>query len=53
MKYVFDLESNGLYNEVSTIHCIVLKDIESNSPFVLTVTFITCPVSLSLEQLYF
>ncbi len=30
MKYVFDLESNGLYNEVSTIHCIVLKDIESN-----------------------
>ncbi|QLF88015.1 DNA polymerase [Pelagibacter phage Hroenn EXVC015P] len=30
MKYVFDLESNGLYNEVSTIHCIVLKDIETN-----------------------
>ena len=30
MKYVFDLESNGLYNEVTTIHCIVLKDIESN-----------------------
>ncbi|MDA7523163.1 DNA polymerase [bacterium] len=30
MKYVFDLESNGLYNEVSTIHCIVLKDIDTN-----------------------
>ena len=30
MKYVFDLESNGLYNDVSTVHCIVLKDIDSN-----------------------
>lgn len=30
MKYVFDLESNGLYNNVSTVHCIVLKDIDSN-----------------------
>ncbi|AXH71311.1 DNA polymerase [Pelagibacter phage HTVC120P] len=30
MKYVFDLESNGLYNEVSTIHCVVLKDIDTN-----------------------
>ena len=30
MKYVFDLESNGLYNDVSTIHCIVLKDIDTN-----------------------
>ena len=30
MKYVFDLESNGLYNEVSTIHCIVFKDLDTN-----------------------
>ena len=30
MKYVIDLESNGLYNEVSTINWIVLKDIDTN-----------------------
>lgn len=28
--YVFDLETDGLYNECSKIHCLVLKDIHSN-----------------------
>ena len=29
MKLVVDLEANGLYNEVTKVHCIVAKDIDS------------------------
>lgn len=32
-KYVFDLESNGFLYDVDTIHCIVVKDIVSNSTY--------------------
>ena len=28
MRYCFDIESNGLLNETTKIHCIVLKDLE-------------------------
>lgn len=30
MRLVVDLESNGLYNDVTKLHCIVAKDIESS-----------------------
>ncbi|QDP52394.1 MAG: putative DNA polymerase [Prokaryotic dsDNA virus sp.] len=30
MKLVFDLESNGLYQEATEIHCAVFKDIEND-----------------------
>jgi len=36
MKYVFDLETNGLLEDVTTIHCIVLKNIETNEILKLT-----------------
>lgn len=29
MRYCFDIESNGLLNETTKIHCIVLKDIDT------------------------
>ena len=30
-KYVFDIETNGLMDDVTTIHCLVLKDIDTGS----------------------
>lgn len=29
-RYLFDAETNGLLHEVTTIHCLVLKDIDTN-----------------------
>lgn len=31
--YVFDLETNGLYDEVATIHCLVLHDLNRDQTF--------------------
>lgn len=31
MRYVFDIETNGLIDDVTTIHCLVLKDIDTGS----------------------
>ena len=31
--YVFDLESDGLYDEVTTIHCLVLHDLNRDQTF--------------------
>jgi hypothetical protein len=33
--YVFDLETNGLYDEVTTIHCLVLHDLKPRPDFYL------------------
>jgi DNA polymerase-1 len=35
MRYVFDIETDGFLNECSKIHCIVLKDIDTNEVFTL------------------
>ena len=29
-SYVFDIETNGLLDDVSQLHCLVLKDIDTN-----------------------
>ena len=29
MRYIFDIETDGLLDTVSTIHCLILKDIDS------------------------
>ena len=29
MRYCIDIETNGLLNTLDTVHCIVLKDIDS------------------------
>jgi hypothetical protein len=31
IKVACDIETNGLYNEVDTIHCIVIKDLEKGT----------------------
>lgn len=33
MALIFDLETNGLLDEVSTIHCLVIKDTETDEVF--------------------
>jgi DNA polymerase-1 len=35
MRYVFDIETNGFLDECDTVHCIVLKDIDTNEVFTL------------------
>ena len=36
MKFVFDIETNGLLDVLDTIHCIVLKDIETEKVYSFT-----------------
>ena len=36
MRYIFDLETDGFLENVTTIHCIVLKDIDTNEILLLT-----------------
>jgi len=33
MRLVFDIEGNGLYDDVTTVHCIVTTDIDTNTTF--------------------
>ena len=35
MKYIFDIETDGLLDDVTQIHCIVLKDIDTNEMLLL------------------
>ena len=30
MKYIFDIETNGLLDELDTIHCLVLRNVDTN-----------------------
>ena len=30
MKFIFDIETNGLYHDLSTIHCVTLYDLDSD-----------------------
>jgi hypothetical protein len=34
MKVVFDIETNGLYDDVSCIHCLAYKDLETKEVFI-------------------
>lgn len=33
MRLIFDLESNGLLEEMTTVHCLVIQDLDSNEVF--------------------
>ena len=33
MNYLFDIETNGLLDEGDTIHCLVIKDLDSGEIF--------------------
>ena len=37
MRYVFDIETDGFLDVVSKVHCIVLKDIDTNEVLLLSV----------------
>ena len=37
MKYIFDIETNGLLDECTKIHCLVLKDVDNNKILSLSV----------------
>ena len=45
--YVFDLETNGLYNDVNEIYCLVIHDIKGE----LTTTYGPDSIALGLEHL--
>jgi hypothetical protein len=45
--FVFDLETNGLYDEVTTIHCLVLYDLNRDQTF----TYGPDSIALGLEHL--
>jgi DNA polymerase I len=45
--YVFDLETNGLYDEVTTIHCLVLHDLNRDQTF----TYGPDSIAVGLEHL--
>ena len=30
MRYIFDIETDGLIDDVTKIHCLVLKDVDNN-----------------------
>lgn len=45
--YVFDLETNGLYDEVATIHCLVLHDLNRDQTF----TYGPDSIAIGLEHL--
>ena len=34
MNLLFDIETDGLYNNVSTIHCVAIKDLDTGEDFV-------------------
>jgi hypothetical protein len=34
MNLLFDIETNGLYNNVSTIHCVAIKDLDNGETYV-------------------
>ena len=34
MNLIFDLETDGLYNNVSTIHCVAIKDLDNGETYV-------------------
>lgn len=45
--FVFDLESDGLYDEVTTIHCLVLHDLNRDQTF----TYGPDSIAVGLEHL--
>ena len=47
MRIVCDIETNGLYRDVSKIHCIVAKDLDSGKLFIFADEYIHIPVANS------
>jgi DNA polymerase-1 len=50
-KVVFDIETDGLYNEVSTIHCVTLHDLDSRETLVFNDQGSRSPISAAISFL--
>lgn len=51
MKFIFDIETNGLYHDVSTIHCVTLFDLDSNQTLVYNDQGTREPISTAINLL--
>lgn len=51
MKFVFDIETDGLYHNVSTIHCVTLCDLDSGQILVYNDQGTREPVSAAVNLL--
>jgi len=51
MNLIFDLETDGLYNDVTCIHCLAYRDLETGSTFVFNDTGTKESISTGLTHL--
>jgi len=49
MKYIFDIETDGLLDELTTIHCLVLREIDTNEVTVFQKGEINLGIKMLLE----
>lgn len=51
MNLVFDLETDGLYNDCTQIHCLGIHDLDAKETYVFNDTGNTQPISKGLQML--
>ena len=51
MNLVFDLESDGLYNDVTKIHCLCIHDLDTKEDYVFNDTGNTQPITKGIQLL--
>lgn len=51
MHLIFDLETNGLLNDLTTIHCIGIHDLDTDETYVFNDTGAAQPISKGVQML--
>lgn len=51
MNLLFDIETDGLYNNVSTIHCVAIKDLDNGETYVFNDQGSQPPISRAITML--
>ena len=51
MNLLFDIETDGLYNNVSTIHCVAIKDLDNGETYVFNDEGSQPPISRAITML--
>jgi hypothetical protein len=51
LNLIFDLETDGLYNNVSTIHCVAIKDLDNGETHVFNDQGSQAPISRAITML--
>lgn len=51
MKLIFDIETDGLYNDVTCVHCIGIHDLDAKETYVFNDTGSEQPVSKGIQLL--